>query len=204
MIAYPTIPDPTPAVDPVPIDPLMGDRGVIDQPTVPDAGWYVDPDRADRVRWWNGQMWTGRIGGDGDPIAWHDHLGELPPPQPGTRIFSIVRSEPETEPQSEPVIDLTSSGPSVELPVALPVALLGAAPGVQAPSRHVAPFLRVADVSTAEASPTEVASEFWDGAPILVPLPESRFRRVAQKTLAAAAAVVVALGGAATAAIIFR
>src|SRR5262249_19902150 len=43
---------------------------------LPPAGWYDDPWDATRIRWWDGQQWTGYA-------APHPATGQAPPPAPG-------------------------------------------------------------------------------------------------------------------------
>jgi hypothetical protein len=51
-------------------------------PRVPDAGWYADPQDADRLRFWDGQLWTE-----------HTAPAHLPPPPSISRLsFNVYDS----------------------------------------------------------------------------------------------------------------
>jgi hypothetical protein len=54
-----SVPAPQPASQPAPQPASQPPAAAAAQPTTVEPGWYADPWRTARLRWWNGTQWTG-------------------------------------------------------------------------------------------------------------------------------------------------
>jgi hypothetical protein len=65
------------------------------------AGWYVDPDAADRLRWWDGQAWDTWVSAQGR--TWAEPLrGQQPSVTTAVSTPSALGSQPELQAPSYP------------------------------------------------------------------------------------------------------
>ena len=74
------------------------------------AGWYVDPDAADRLRWWDGQAWDTWVSAQGR--TWAEPLRGQAPSVATAPVASPSTLRPQPYPQPQPSFSQAPSYPT--------------------------------------------------------------------------------------------